>query len=193
MAYNPNNPNGQAVKASSAPFVLSTEQEAIITGLGKTNYGTAVQLGVSALSYLNSDSQNGWKSELISNLSLKVKDYQIGISLETSNDSPTGDTHVNVYIIPFWTPDSGSTWYGASGGNILTPDIYENIFTIDPINQFKLAISMKFNYAQMPLQDTFLLSSIFGDTMPQGFELFLLNQSGAIIQTNNLIYYIPIH
>ena len=30
MAYNPNNPNGQAVKANSSPVVLATEQETIL-------------------------------------------------------------------------------------------------------------------------------------------------------------------
>lgn len=35
MAYNPNNPNGQAVKASSAPTVLATEQETILSAIAK--------------------------------------------------------------------------------------------------------------------------------------------------------------
>jgi len=51
VAYNPNNPNGQATSANSAPVVLSTSQEAIlqnISDLTDTNTSYLIDTSVDA-------------------------------------------------------------------------------------------------------------------------------------------------
>jgi hypothetical protein len=158
----------------------------------KQKYGTPVSLAVTNLNSKASSATAGWHSIKVSNLSTVALDYSIGVAIDTANTAPANDKAVYIYVIGWWY--DGSSWYASSGGTATLPTDADASYTFASPNNFRLLGVLNYTTADMVMQDTFLLSSIFGSKMPDGFSIFVLNYTGATLAASgNKIYYTPLN
>ena len=280
MAYNPQNPNGSATSANSAPVVIASDQAAVsvsgpltdtqlratavpvsgtfwqttqpvsiaasvavtgpltdtqlratavpISGTVTANAGTGTQnvsvqntslavtgtffqttqpvsatskfsigsnvvMTVTSLQSLASSATVGWQSDRVSNLSTLARDYEIFVKLTTANTAPGSDRSMYVYICPWYTTDGGTTWFAASQGTTTLPTGTQGASTIASPNNLRLLGVLNYTTQNMVVQDVFLLSNCFGDRMPDGFSIIIINFSGAALSTSCVVNYKPIN
>lgn len=159
----------------------------------KPSIGATVVLAVTALQSMTTSLTVGWKSVRVSNLATLATDYEIFVSITTANTAPASSKSVQVFIIPWYTTDGGSTWFSSSGGTATLPTSADATYTIASPHNFRLLGVLNYSTAQMVLQDTFLLSNCFGNRLPDGWSLFILNDSGATLSTGCVADYSPIN
>lgn len=159
----------------------------------KQLYGSTNVLAVTALQSLASSATAGWKSTKVSNLSTLYTDYEIFVKLTTANTAPANDKAMYVFVIPWYTSDGGSTWYAASGGTATLPSDADATYTIASPHNFRLLGVLNYTTQQMVVQDTFLLSNCFGNNMPDGFSICIINFSGAALSTGCIVDYTGIN
>ena len=159
----------------------------------KIAYGTVATLAVTALNSLASSATAGWKSTRVENLTTLALDYEIFVKLTMANTAPANDKAVYVYVCPWYTPDAGSTWFASDGGTTTLPTSADAAYTIASPNDLILLGVMNYTTQQMVLQKSFLLSNAFGNSMPDGFSIIIVNYTGAAIAAStNLVYSTPI-
>lgn len=194
MAYNPQNPNGQASSGSSSPVVIASDQSSIsIKSVSKFSIGSSTSMTVTNLQSLPSSSTAGWQSDIVSNVTILARDYEIFVKLTTANTSPANDKAMYVYICPFYTTDGGTTWFASSQGTTTLPTGTEGTTTIASPNNLRLLGVLNYTTQNMTVQDTFLLSNCFGDRMPDGFSIIIINFSGANLSTGCVVRHTPIN
>jgi hypothetical protein len=194
MAYNPQNPNGQASSGSSSPVVIASDQSSIsIKSVSKFSIGSSTSMTVTNLQSLPSSSTAGWQSDIVSNVTTLARDYEIFVKLTTANNSPANDKAMYVYICPFYTTDGGTTWFASSQGTSTLPTGTEGTTTIASPNNLRLLGVLNYTTQNMTVQDTFLLSNCFGDRMPDGFSIIIINFSGANLSTGCVVRHTPIN
>lgn len=194
MAYNPQNPNGQASSGSSSPVVIASDQSSIsIKSVSKFSIGSSTSMTVTNLQSLPSSSTAGWQSDIVSNVTTLARDYEIFVKLTTANTSPANDKAMYVYICPFYTTDGGTTWFASSQGTTTLPTGTEGTTTIASPNNLRLLGVLNYTTQNMTVQDTFLLSNCFGDRMPDGFSIIIINFSGANLSTGCVVRHTPIN
>lgn len=194
MSYYPNNPNGQTTMSASSPVVIASDQSAVHTkGTNQFLIGSTVVLAVTNLQSLGSSATAGWTSVRTSNLSTLATDYEIFVKLTTANTAPANDKCAYVYVIPWYTSDGGTTWYASSGGTTTLPTSADATYTIASPNNFRLLGVLNYTTQQMVLQDTFLLSNCFGDRLPDGFSICIINYTGASLSTGCIVDITPIN
>lgn len=159
----------------------------------KPQYGSTTVLAVTALQSMASSATVGWKSTRVSNLSTLATDYEIMVKLTTANTAPANDKAMYVYIIPWYTSDAGTTWFASSGGTTTLPTDADATYTIASPHNFRLLGVLNYTTQQMVVQDTFLLSNCFGNTMPDAFSLCVINYSGAALSTSCIVDVTPIN
>lgn len=160
-------------------------------------YGSYTALTLTSLNSMASDVTEpylGWQSDKIDlQTSLKCLDVEIMIELAAVNTAPANDKAVYVYIAPCWTTDGGTTWkycdpgYGTDllDGTVGTVNIGANH------NMILLGV-LNYNYQNMVLNGTFMLSSIF-QYLPDGFQIVIHNAAGfTIAASGNIVAYKPI-
>lgn len=240
MAYNPQNPNGSATSANSAPVVIASNQAAVavtgpltdtqlrttpvpvsgtfyqatqpvsiaasvavtgtffqatqpVSATSKFSIGSNVVMTVTSLQSLASSATVGWQSDRVSNLSTLARDYEIFVKLNTANTAPGSDRSMYVYICPWYTTDGGTTWFAASQGTTTLPTGTQGASTIATPNNLRLLGVLNYTTQLMVVQDTFMLSNCFGDRMPDGFSIIIINFSGAALSTSCVVNYKPIN
>ena len=159
----------------------------------KHSYGSTNVMTVTNLQSLASSATVGWQSDRVSNLSLLANDFEIFVKLTTANTAPANDKAMYVYICPFYTTDGGSTWFAASQGTTTLPTGTEGASTIASPNNLRLLGVLNYTTQQMVVQDTFLLSNAFGNHLPDGFSIIIINYSGAALSTGCVVDYTVIN
>ncbi len=193
MAYNPQNSNGQTTMANSAPVVIASDQSSVaIKGTSSYVIGSSTAMTVTNLQSMSSSATVGWQSDRVSNLVTLASDYEIFVKLTTANTAPANDKAMYVYVCPFYTTDAGTTWFAASQGTTTLPTGTQGSTTIANPNNLRILGVLNYTTQQMVVQDTFLLSNCFGDRMPDGFSIIIINFSGAALSTSCLVNYTPI-
>ncbi len=152
---------------------------------------------MTSISSLASSATVGWQSDRVSNLTNKAIDYRINVRLSCANTSPSSDKAVYVFLIPWYTTDGGTTWYGNSLGTTTAPTGSVGAMTIaNPHNLLLLGV-LSYTTADMVLNGTFITSNAWGDNPPDGFSIGIINFSGAALDAtsgaNNLISYKSIY
>lgn len=152
---------------------------------------------MTSISSLASSATVGWQSDRVSNLTNKAIDYRINVRLSMANTSPASDKAVYVFLIPWFTTDGGTTWYGNSLGTTTAPTGSVGAMTIaNPHNLLLLGV-LSYTTADMVLNGTFITSNAWGDNPPDGFSIGIINYSGAALDAtsgaNNLISYKSIY
>lgn len=156
------------------------------------SYGSTTVLTVTNLQSLANSATVGWQSDKVSNISTKAIDYEIFVKLTTANTAPANDKAMYIWICPFYTTDAGTTWYASSQGTTTLPTGSQGASTIAQPHNLRLLGVMNYTTQQMVVQDTFLLSNCFGQSIPDGFSIIITNYSGAALSTGCIVDYTPI-
>lgn len=155
---------------------------------------TAASMTVTNLNSVANSATVGWQSARVSNVSAKASDYKISVKLTMANTAPANDKAVYVYVCPHYTTDGGSTWLAASQGTTTLPTGSEGATTIASPNNLRLLGVLSYTTQNMVLQDNFLISNAFGNVMPDGFQIIIIDYSGAAISASgNSVHYSPIY
>lgn len=172
---------------------FSTAGKVDIKSTQKPSIGATVVLAVTALQSLTSSATVGWGSVRVSNLSTLATDYEIMVKLTTANTAPANDKCMYVFVVPWYTSDAGTTWFPSSQGTATLPSGTDAAATIASPHNLRLLGVLNYTTAQMIVQDTFLLSNCFGNRMPDGWSLTIINFSGAALSTACICDYSPIN
>jgi len=116
-------------------------------------------------------------------------DYEIFVKATTANTTPANDKAVYVYVCPAYY--DGSTWYYADGGTGTLPSSADAGYTIASPNDLRLGMVLNYTTQQMVMQGSFLLSSVFGNLMPDGFLVIIVNYTGAALSTGCMVNHTP--
>ena len=107
MGYTPNNPNGQATSANSAPVVLSSQQQAILEATN-TALGTPSDVAASSdtgtfsiISFIKRAIQN-WTTLLSRIPTLGTKIASASLPVIQSIESASASTIVELYLIHYF-------------------------------------------------------------------------------------------
>lgn len=156
-------------------------------------YGAYTSLTVTSLNSLANSATVGWQSDRISNLSTLAVDYEILVVLNMANTAPANDRAVYVYISP--AVYDGSTWYQADGGTATMPGGTEGAYTIagtTTTNNLDLLRALAYTTQNQNVQAVLRLSDLY-DTMPDGFQIIIVDFSGAALEASgNTVAYRPI-
>jgi hypothetical protein len=157
-------------------------------------YGSYTSMTVTNLNSLASSATAGWQSARVDNqTSVKAIDYEIAIKLDMANTAPANDKCVYVFISPGVTTDGGTTWLMADGGTTTLPGGSEGTYTIGgttTTNNLVLLGTMAYTAQDQIMQAVFMLSNAFGNSMPDGFQIILVNYTGAAIAASgNVVAY----
>lgn len=157
----------------------------------KVAYGSTVVLTVTNLQSLANSITAGWQSVRTSNLSTLALDYEISFKLPTANTAPANDKCVYVYISEGYTTDAGTTWIMDDVGNGTVPGGSEGTITVlsnatGPMSA-KLLGTIPYYTQNMTMQKTFKLSNVAGQFMPDGFQIILVNFTGAALSTGCIV------
>lgn len=148
----------------------------------------STDMTVTGLNSLASSATVGWQSDRVA-IGTEL-DVLVSIKLDMANTAPANDKMVYVYLCP-WFYD-GSTWYGASLGTATLPTGSQGACTIASAapNNLKLLGTLAYSTADMVLQDSFLLSNVYGSNMPDAWSIVVINYSGAAVaaSSNKLMY-----
>lgn len=155
-------------------------------------YGANVVMTVTNLQSLVNSQTVGWQSARVSNLTTLATDYRVLVKLTTANTAPANFKAMYVYVVGWFTSDAGSTWFPSSGGTGTLPSGSEAGYTLADPNDFKQACVLKYTTTQMIVQDSFLLSNVFGNSLPHAWSLVIINFSGANLSTSCIVDYIPV-
>lgn len=158
----------------------------------KTAYSSTTVMTVTNLQSLASSATVGWQSARVSNLATLALDYEISVKLTTANTAPANDKAMRVFVCPWYTTDGGTTWLAASQGTTTLPTGTEGASTIAEPHNLRLGTVLNYTTQQMVVQDTFTLSSVFGNSMPDGFSIIIVNYSGAALSTGCIVDYTAI-
>ena len=164
-----------------------------VKATSKFSIGSSTAMTVTSLQSLANSATVGWQSDRVSNLSTLARDYEIFVKLTTANTAAANDKAMYVYICPWYTTDGGSSWLAASQGTTILPTGSQSASTIATPNNLRLLGVLNYNTATMPVQDVFLLSNCFGDRLPDGFSIIIINFSGAALSTGCVVNYTPIN
>lgn len=153
-------------------------------------YGSYTAVTVTNLQSLASSATAGWQSGRIDNqTSVKALDYEIFVKLTMANTAPANDKIAYVYIVPMMTTDGGTTWLAADQGTTTLPTGTEGTTTIASPNNLKLLGQLAYTTQQMVMQGSFLLSTCYGQYMPDGFAIIVVNFTGAALSTACVVAY----
>lgn len=157
------------------------------------NYGTYTALTVTNLHSLagdTSDPYGGWQSAIIDNRTTKAKDYLIMVEIAAVNTAPGGNKSAYVYVAP--AQHDGSNWHycdNGSTGDLL--DGSEGTTSIsEPNSMYPIGV-IPYTTQNMKLNKVMALSSVFGSTMPEGFQVVfrqdLFGTTTGLASSGNLV------
>lgn len=162
-----------------------------MASLIKPSYGSHSSLAVTALNSLANSATSGWKSVTIDNTSGLAMDYEVFVKLTMDNTAPANDKAAYVYICPAYY--DGSNFNYSDGGTKTLPTSGDASYVIASPNDLKLLGVLNYTTQNMVLQGQWNLSSIFGNTIPDGFLIIIVNFTGAAVASSgNVVYIKPI-
>lgn len=173
--------------------IQGTTNKVRATSTQKFAIGSTVVMTVTNLQSLASSATVGWQSDRVSNLVTLATDYEIFVKLTTANTAPANEKSMYVLICPFYTTDAGTTWFASSQGTTTLPTGAEGATTIASPHNLRLLGVLNYTTTQAVVQDTFLLSNCFGNRLPDGFSIIVINFSGAALNTGCIVDYSPIN
>jgi hypothetical protein len=97
----------------------------------------------------------------------------------TCAGSPGSERSVYVFAVP-WYHD-GTTWYPATGGTTTLPPDSRGSYTISNPHNLRLIQVLPYTTTNNVVQDSTLLSTVFGNTMPDGVSFLYINFTGAAL------------
>lgn len=154
-------------------------------------YGTYTALTVTNLQSLASSATAGWQSARIDNqTSVKALDYEILVKLPMANTASANDKLV--YVFASAATYDGSTWYQSDGGTTTLPSGSEGTYTIGGVtttNNLQLIAALPYTAQNQTIQATIFASWAFGQNMPDGFSIIIVNYSGAALSTGCVVAY----
>lgn len=157
----------------------------------KISYGTDTQLTVTNLNSLASSATAGWQSARIDNTSTLALDYLISVKLSMANTATANDKAAHVYISSAFY--DGSAWFQDDGGTATLPGGSEGTYTIANPHNLKWLGDLAYTTSDSVMQGTFLLSQAVGLYMPHGFQIIIINFTGAAVDgSGNVVQYAPI-
>jgi len=171
-AFGVNNASG-----ASAVNIQDGGNSITVDGINQDLRNDSTDMTVTGLASLASSATVGWQSDRVEiNTEL---DVLVSIKLDMANTAPANDKSVYVYLCS-WYYDS-ATWYGSSLGTATLPTGTNGACTIASAapNNLKLLGTLAYSTADMVLQDSFLLSNVFGTAMPDAWSIVVINFSGA--------------
>ena len=151
--------------------------------------GSYTAVTVTNLQSLASSATAGWQSGRISDISTQALDYSIFVKLTTANTAPANDQVAYVYISGAMSTDGGTTWLHADQGTTTLPTGSEGTTTIASPNNLKLLGILNYKTQNMTMQGQFFLSNVFGQFMPEGFSVIIINFTGAALSTSCVVAY----
>lgn len=152
----------------------------------KQNYGAYTALDVTHLQSLGNSATAGWKSATIDNRTTKAQDYRIQCLLPTADTAPGTVAAVFVFVAPGM--NNGAAWAFADGGTATPPDGTEGTYSIAATtNNLKFLGALAYTTQHQTIQGSFCLSDAVGASMPEGFILILVNNSGAALSTGCIV------
>lgn len=157
------------------------------------NYGSTTNMTVTNLNSLSNSATVGWQSVRVDNISsVNADDYEISVKLTMANTAPANDKTAYVYISAAYM-ESDASWYHDDGGTTTLPSGSEGSYTIANPNNLKKIGQLSYTTQQMVMQGTFLLSNVFGNFIPDGFSIIIINYTGAAVSASgNVVQYRPI-
>ena len=184
----------QPVSIAASVAVTGTFFQATqpVSATSKFSIGSNVAMTVTNLQSLANSATVGWQSDRVSNISTLARDYEINVRLNTAATAPGSDRAMYVYACP-WFIDGSSTWIPASQGTTTPPSGTQGASTIATPNNLRLLGVLNYTTTSGVVSDTFLLSNCFGDRMPDGFSIIIINFSGAALGTSCVVNYKPIN
>lgn len=157
----------------------------------KVTYGSPTSLTITNLNSLASSATAGWQSARIDNSSTLALDYLITVKIDLANTAAANDKAIHIYIS--CAGYDGSSWYQDDGGTTTLPSGSEGTYTIGATHNLKLLGDLTYTATDQVVQGTFLLSSAVGQYMPRGFQIIIINYTGAAIAASgNFVQYRPI-
>ena len=155
------------------------------------SWGTYTAMTVTNLQSLASSATAGWQSARVDlQTSVAPLDVEFFVKLTTANTAPANDKAAYVYLVPWITIDGGTTWLAGDQGTTTLPTGTEGTTTIAaPPGGLRLMGVMNYTTQQMTMQGSFLLSNAFGQSMPDGFSLIVINFTGAALSTSCVVAY----
>lgn len=156
-------------------------------------YSTYTAMTVTSLQSLASSATAGWQSARVDNqTSVKAIDYEFVIKLTTANTAPANDKAAYVFLSPAVTTDGGTTWLHADGGTTTLPSGSEGTYAIGGVtttNNLVLLGTLAYTTQNQTMQGVFMLSNAFGQSMPDGFSVIIVNYTGAALSTGCVVAY----
>lgn len=157
------------------------------------SYGAYVAMTVTNLQSLASDATDpyaGWQSDRVDNRSLLATDFEIQILLSTANTAPANAQAVMVYLVP-WIHD-GSAWTPAANfGTVTRPTGAEGTASVSDPNSMKGPFVIPYKLAQQPIDGFVTVGQLCGGDIPDGWSLFIRNETGAALSTGCVVAYRP--
>jgi hypothetical protein len=155
----------------------------------KEKFGSYTAMTVTNLQSLANSAIVGWQSDRISNVSTLALDYNIFVKLTTANTAPANNFAADIYISPAISTDGGTTWLHADQGTGTLPTGSEGTTTIATPNNLIRLGTLVYTTQQQVMQGNFLLSNAFGQFMPEGFSIIIINYTGAALSTSCVVAY----
>ena len=154
------------------------------------SYGAYTALTITNLHSLANSATAGWQSVRIDNTATEALDYEIVVKLDMANTAPANDKAVYIFISP--AVYDGSNWYQADGGTTTLPGGSEGTYTIGGVtttNNLDMLRSLAYTAQDQVIQGVMRLSDLY-DTMPDGFQIIIVNYSGAAVAASgNVVAY----
>lgn len=139
-----------------------------------------------ALQSLASSATVGWQSDRVA-ITTEL-DVLIMVSLNPESTAPGGSRAAYVYLIP-WYYD-GTNWYASSLGTTTLPTGTQGTCTIASPNNLKFLGALMYTATNQDMQDSFLISNVFGDRLPDGWSLEITNDTGSALRSaDNVVKY----
>ena len=158
------------------------------------NYGTYTAMTVTNLQSLANDATDpfgGWQSARVDNQSsVKAMDYEIIVDLSTAATAAASDKAAYVFLVPWVTTDSGTTWIaGGNFGTTTLPTGSEGTCSITEPNSMRFLGALPYKDTSQRMQRAFLIGAAFGGAVPDGWSLAIRNCSGAALGTGCVVAY----
>lgn len=149
---------------------------------------TAVALDTAGLAAKANSATVGWQSDTVGLRQHKVTDMKLGVKISFANTAPANDKALYIYACPWWY--DGTTWYAGSQGTTTLPTGANGTTTIASPNDLRLLGVLSYTTQNQVCQSQFMLSNVFGETLPDAVSFIIVNYTGAAIHTSgNLLYY----
>lgn len=195
MAYNPNNPNGRAAASGSAPYVLSTEDKAVLDNIqnNQTNGNQITQISTNrltdfrnssiiltctALNSLASSATACAISDRVTNMRNAI-DILIHVIVDFANTAPASDKTMYIWLLP-WYYD-GTTYTHADIGTSTAASTTSAAITLGATHNLTLLGVMTYTTADQVCRKIFSMAKAFGPTLPDGFSIIYQNSTGAAV------------